>query len=70
MVLKLSGCAAGGYDKVSVGLGGRYWYLQTHGGTDFESVIVGFPSAGPQPINFNTIRYGGFAQGAYKFGPI
>jgi hypothetical protein len=58
-------------DKVTFGLGGRYWYLQTHGGADFESVIVGFPF-GPvaQPLNFTTTRYGGFAQGAYKFGPL
>jgi hypothetical protein len=57
-------------DKVSLGLGGRYWYLQTRGSTDFENVIVGFPSPGPQPLNFSASRYGGFAQGAYKFGPL
>ncbi len=58
-------------DKVSVGLGGRYWHLQTHGSADFESVIVGLPF-GPvaQPLDFTTTRYGGFAQGAYKFGPL
>jgi len=58
-------------DKVSVGLGGRYWYLQTHGGANLESVIVGWPFATlAQPLNFSTTRYGGFAQGAYKFGPL
>jgi len=58
-------------DKVSVGLGGRYWYLQTHGGADLENVVVGLPyPPAAQPLNFNTTRYGGFAQGAYKFGPI
>jgi hypothetical protein len=58
-------------DKVSFGLGGRYWHLQTHGSTDFENVIVGFPIApNPQPLNFTSIRYGGFAQGAYRFGPL
>ena len=58
-------------DKVSVGLGGRYWYMQTHGGADFEKVIVGFPVApAAQPLNFSTSRYGAFAQGGYKFGPI
>jgi len=58
-------------DKVSVGLGGRYWYLQTHGAADFENVIVGLPfPAASQPLNFTTTRYGGFAQGAYRFGPI
>jgi hypothetical protein len=57
-------------DRVSFGLGGRYWHLQTHGSTDFENVIVGFPSPGPQPVNFTATRYGGFAQGAYRFGPL
>jgi opacity protein-like surface antigen len=58
-------------DNVTVGLGARYWYLQTRGSTDFENVIVGFPAAPvPQPLNFSTTRYGGFAQGAYRFGPI
>jgi hypothetical protein len=57
-------------DKVSLGLGARYWFLQTHGSTDFENVIIGFPSPGPQPLNFTSTRYGGFAQGSYKFGPL
>jgi hypothetical protein len=58
-------------DKVTVGVGARYWYLQTRGSTDFENVIVGFPVAPvAQPLNFSTTRYGGFAQGAYRFGPI
>ena len=58
-------------DKVTVGVGARYWYLQTRGSTDFENVIVSFPVAPvAQPLNFSTTRYGGFAQGAYRFGPI
>jgi hypothetical protein len=57
-------------DKITLGLGGRYWYLQTRGTTDFENVIIGFPSPGPQPLNFSTTRYGGFAQGSYKFGAL
>jgi hypothetical protein len=58
-------------DKVTVGLGARYWYLQTRGSADFENVIVGWPVApAPQPLNFTTTRYGGFAQGSYRFGPI
>jgi hypothetical protein len=58
-------------DHISLGLGGRYWYLQTRGITEFEGVIVGFPiPPGPQPLNFTTTRYGAFAQGAYRFGPI
>ena len=57
-------------DRFTIGLGGRYWYLQTHGSTAFENVIVGFPSPGPQPLNFTTSRYGGFAQSDYRFGPL
>ncbi len=58
-------------DKISVGLGGRYWYMQAHGGADLEKVIVGLPYApATQPLNFSTSRYGAFAQGAYRFGPI
>jgi hypothetical protein len=57
-------------DKITLGLGGRYWYLQTRGTTDFENVIIGFPSPGPQPLNFSITRYGGFAQGSYKFGAL
>jgi hypothetical protein len=57
-------------DKISLGLGARYWHLQTRGNTDFETAIVGFPSPVEQPLNFSTTRYGGFAQGAYRFGPL
>jgi hypothetical protein len=58
-------------DKITLGLGGRYWYLQTRGTTDFENVIIGLPfSPVAQPLNFTTTRYGGFAQGAYKFAPL
>jgi hypothetical protein len=58
-------------DRVTFGLGGRYWHLQTQGSTDFESVIVGLPyPPASQPLNFTAIRYGGFAQGAYRFGPL
>jgi hypothetical protein len=57
-------------DKITFGLGGRFWSLQTRGVTEFESVIVGAQAPGPQPLNFRTSRYGGFAQGAYRFGPL
>jgi hypothetical protein len=58
-------------DKVTFGVGGRYWHLQTRGSADFENVIVGLPfSPVAQPLNFTVTRYGGFAQGAYKFGPL
>jgi hypothetical protein len=58
-------------NKVSLGLGGRYWFLETHGTADFENVIVGFPvTPASQPLNFTSTRYGGFAQGSYKFEPL
>ena len=58
-------------DCINLGIGARYWALETHGTTDFEGVIVDFPfTPQPQPLNFSTVRYGGFAQGSYKFGPL
>ncbi|HEY6256506.1 MAG TPA: hypothetical protein VIY51_12010 [Xanthobacteraceae bacterium] len=58
-------------ERATVGLGGRYWFMETRGNADFERVIVGFPApAELQPLNFSTTRYGGFAQGSYKFGPL
>jgi hypothetical protein len=57
-------------DRFSLGLGGRYWYLETRGSADFEQVIVGATSPIAQPLNFTTTRYGAFAQGAYRFGPF
>lgn len=58
-------------DCINLGIGARYWLLETHGTTDFESVIVDFPiPPQSQPLNFNTVRYGAFAQGSYKFGPL
>jgi hypothetical protein len=57
-------------DFFSFGVGGRYWYLQTKGESDFEHVIVGFPPPFvAQPTNFTTNRYGAFAQAAFRFGP-
>jgi len=60
---------------LNLGVGGRYWYMQTHGGADLENTIVGFLSNTgfapvTQPLNFVTTRFGGFAQGSYKFGPF
>jgi hypothetical protein len=57
-------------DCFNLGIGGRFWYLQTHGNTDFEQQIIGFNSPASQPLTFTTWRYGGFVQGAYRFGPF
>lgn len=58
-------------DRLALGLGGRYWYLQTRGSADLENMIVDFPVAAmSQTLNFTTIRYGGFAQASYRLGPL
>ncbi len=48
----------------SVGVGARYWRLETIGNANFS--IFGF-EAGAQPVHFVTERYGGFLQGAFRF---
>jgi hypothetical protein len=55
-------------DAISVGLGGRYWHLQTSGLTHFEGHIVGF-QASPQPVDWKTENYGVFLQTSLRFGP-
>jgi hypothetical protein len=58
-------------DCFTLGLGGRYWYLQTRGGSKLESMIVDFPVAPlAQQLNFTTRRYGGFAEASYRLGPM
>jgi opacity protein-like surface antigen len=53
-------------DAFSVGVGGRYWHIDTHGNSHFEGHVIDV-SASPQPVTFVTERYGGFLQGAYRF---
>jgi opacity protein-like surface antigen len=50
----------------SVGIGARYWRMETSGNAHFEGDIYG-GSGSPQPVHFVTERYGGFLQGAFKF---
>ena len=58
-------------DCFTLGLGARYWYLQTRGGSNLENMIVDFPVAPlAQQLNFTTRRYGGFAQASYRLGPM
>lgn len=49
-------------DAFNVGVGGRYWHMQT------DSAHTKFPGAPPSPMDFKTERYGVFLQGSYKFG--
>jgi hypothetical protein len=55
-------------DFVSVGVGGRYWHMQTKGLTHFEGDVVGV-AASPQPVNWSNDNYGVFFQTSLKFGP-
>lgn len=48
--------------NLSVGVGSRYWYARTTGGT---TQFPGFP---PSPSTFTSQRYGGFIQASYLFG--
>jgi hypothetical protein len=55
-------------ELISVGVGGRYWHMQTSGQTHFEGHIVGF-AASPQPVDWKSDSYGVFIQTGLKFGP-
>jgi hypothetical protein len=55
-------------DLISVGLGGRYWHMQTHGFTHFEGHVNGV-QAFPQPVDWTTDSIGVFVQTGLKFGP-
>jgi hypothetical protein len=53
----------------SVGIGGRFWYIQTQNAdatSHFEQ--SGIPLGFPQATTVKTERYGGFVQASYNFG--
>jgi hypothetical protein len=53
----------------SVGIGGRYWHMQTTEGlTHFENHIVGVTTI-PQPVDWKVDNFGMFLQLSLKFGP-
>ncbi len=52
-------------DSISVGVGGRYWHMESSGNAHFEMF-----GGSPQPIDFKTNIYGVFLQGSYRFGPF
>jgi hypothetical protein len=57
-------------DAFSVGVGGRFWHIQTQnaGATEhFEQSSIP-PGFGPQAMTVKTERYGGFVQASYNFG--
>ncbi len=55
-------------DSISVGIGGRYWHMQTSGFSHFEGHVNSF-QAFPQPVNWHTDNYGLFLQTGLAFGP-
>jgi hypothetical protein len=55
-------------DALSVGVGARYWHMQTSGAMHFEGHVVGVV-ASPQPVDWKTDSYGVFLQTGLKFGP-
>ena len=54
--------------RTSIGVGGRYWHMQTNGSSDFAGHVVG-QNAFDQPVSWKTDIFGVFVQASYKFGP-
>jgi hypothetical protein len=54
--------------NASVGIGARYWHMETSGNTHFEDHVVGFV-AGPQPVDWTVDIYGVFVQASVKLDP-
>jgi outer membrane protease len=55
-------------DVLSVGVGGRYWHMESKGQTHFEGHVVGF-NAFPQPVDWKLDNFGAFVQASVKLGP-
>lgn len=53
-------------DRLSLGLGGRYWHMQTSGDTHFENHIVGGGGVA-QDVDWDVDIYGVLAQAKIKF---
>jgi hypothetical protein len=52
-------------NAISIGVGGRYWHLESKGLAHFEDI-----GGVPQPLDFKANIYGVFVQGSYRFGPL
>jgi hypothetical protein len=55
------------WDCFTIGLGGRYWRIESKGAGDLEQMVIGVTNPAAQPLNFITERYGAFVQGSYRF---
>ncbi len=51
---------------ISLGLGGRYWHMETSGDTHFEDRVIGFNTAA-QPVDWSVDIYGVLAQAKIRF---
>jgi hypothetical protein len=49
-------------DDFSLGIGARYWHMQSHGFAHFEDI-----GGTAQPLDFKADIYGVFVQGSYRF---
>lgn len=56
-------------DRISLGLGGRYWHMQSHGYAHFENRVVA-TAATAQVLDWKSDHYGIFFQGGYSFGAL
>lgn len=54
--------------QASIGVGVRYWRMESDGHSDFENRVVGLATAA-QPVDWMANQYGIFIQGSVKFGP-
>jgi hypothetical protein len=53
-------------ERISLGLGGRYWHMETSGDTHFEDHVVGFNTAA-QPVDWSVDIFGILAQAKVRF---
>ncbi len=53
-------------NRFSVGVGGRYWHMQTSGDTHFEDHVVGV-AASAQAVDWSVDTFGVLAQAKYRF---
>jgi hypothetical protein len=51
-------------EAISIGIGGRYWHMQTKGIADFTGIAAGGTA---QPLDFKADLYGVYLQGSYRF---
>ena len=53
-------------NRVTVGVGARYWHMESSGQTHFENHVVG-GGYGPQPVDWKTDYYGLTAHAAWQY---